>query len=248
MIPSPRPMTGPDPFERVHFLNVLSEADRERLRPHTKLRVLDRDQPCWSEGQSSGEFAFAVRGRLKMLKSGENGRNTILEIHGPGELLCAHPILCHAPQCCTSLAMEDDTEVALIPRREVMDLLERSPAAARAFTSELAEHAMLMCKRIEELGGGHVERRIALLLLKLAKRCGVAVREHGPAHGDGGPSTGVSGTRIPVALTRQDIADLCGTTVETAIRVMSKLKKRGIVLTVTRGFLIPDLQALEALV
>jgi CRP-like cAMP-binding protein len=50
---------------------------------------------------------------------------------------------------------------------------------------------------------------------------------------------------VPVRLTRQEIADLCATTVETAIRVMSRWGKEGLVATERDGFLIPDPAALE---
>ena len=54
-----------------------------------------------------------------------------------------------------------------------------------------------------------------------------------------------AGLFVPVRLTRQELADLCATTIETAIRVMSRWGKEGIVRTERDGFLILDLAALE---
>jgi CRP/FNR family transcriptional regulator len=78
-----------------------------------------------------------------------------------------------------------------------------------------------------------VEYRIAHLLLKLADRIG--------EKGSGDEIT------IPILLSRQDIADLVGTTVETAIRVMSRWRKMGIVTNDKRGILIRDRDTLEDL-
>jgi hypothetical protein len=50
-----------------------------------------------------------------------------------------------------------------------------------------------------------------------------------------------------LTFSRQDLADLCGTTVETAIRTMSRLSRRGIVQTAPTGFLVRDVQRLGAL-
>ena len=52
--------------------------------------------------------------------------------------------------------------------------------------------------------------------------------------------------RLPIPLSRQEIADLVGTTQETAIRIMSRWGKEKIVLTDEAGFLIPDRSRLEA--
>ncbi|MCK6549941.1 Crp/Fnr family transcriptional regulator [Myxococcota bacterium] len=227
-------MSLDDAFTRVRFLAALGPDERERLRPHAKLRSLDTGDPCWSEGQPADEFTFAVRGRVKLVKTAETGRHTIVDMMAAGELLAGPAVLCHTPHPATAVAMEDGTQIVGLPRREVMDVLERSPSAARAFMYELALHGLSLVERIEEVGGGQVERRIALLLLRLADRSGVQAR--GQA------------IRIPIALSRQDLADLCGTTVETAIRVMSSLKRRGIVETVARGFVVHDRRALEALV
>jgi CRP-like cAMP-binding protein len=55
-----------------------------------------------------------------------------------------------------------------------------------------------------------------------------------------------NGVFIPIALSRQEIADLVGTTVETAIRILSRWQKEGIVETEKKGFRIPDPSALAA--
>ena len=71
---------------------------------------------------------------------------------------------------------------------------------------------------------------MARLLCKLADEQGVR-RERG--------------IFVPVRLTRQELADLCATTIETAIRVMSRWGKEGLVATERDGFLILDPAALE---
>jgi CRP/FNR family transcriptional regulator, nitrogen oxide reductase regulator len=88
-------------------------------------------------------------------------------------------------------------------------------------------------QKIKELAAGGVEYRIAHLLLKLADRIG----EEATA----------DGITIPIVLSRQDIADLVGTTVETAIRVMSRWRKMGIVVNDKKGIIIRDRETLEDL-
>ena len=86
-------------------------------------------------------------------------------------------------------------------------------------------------KRLADMTGS-AESRAARLFLTLAERTG---RHDGPA------------TFIPITLSRQDIADLLGTTLETAIRLMSRWHKESVILTEGEGFTVPDLAALRSI-
>jgi CRP-like cAMP-binding protein len=90
-----------------------------------------------------------------------------------------------------------------------MDHFERSPAVARALLSEVTKLSITACERIEELSSGQVEQRLATVLLRLAQRAGVRRPD--------------DWLWIPVPLTRQDLAEMCGTTVETCIRTITRL-------------------------
>lgn len=216
---------------RVPFLRALPAADLDRLRPYAQCRRLSRGERVWVEGDPTGEFAFVSGGRVKLVKSGEGGREVILEICGPGELLCASAVCAFAPYCCSGTALEEAVEVVALPRRDVLDLLERSPAASRAFLREVTGRGISLCQRVGELASGLVEQRIATLLLRLAEQVGVAQ--------EGG------GTWIPLALSRQDLADLVGTTIETAIRVMTRLGREGVVASAARGLVVRSRPRLE---
>jgi CRP/FNR family transcriptional regulator len=84
--------------------------------------------------------------------------------------------------------------------------------------------------RIEHMATFGVRQRVVRLLIRLAEWIGRAEGGH---------------LVVPVALSRQEIADLCGTTLETAIRVMSLLRQRGLVLPGRRGFVLVNRLALE---
>jgi len=84
-------------------------------------------------------------------------------------------------------------------------------------------------KRLADMTGS-VEYRVARLFTTLSERMGQKTAD---------------GVFIPLALSRQEIADLVGTTVETAIRVMSRWQKEKIVETEKKGFLIRDIESLR---
>ena len=89
---------------------------------------------------------------------------------------------------------------------------------------------MELTNRLAELTGGRIEPRFARLFLKLATEMGRAER---------------GGTFIPLALSRQELADMTGTTIETCIRIMSRWNKEDVVRTEKDGFVVLDRAELE---
>jgi CRP/FNR family transcriptional regulator len=120
----------------------------------------------------------------------------------------------------------------LVRRTELFSLIDHHPGFARALLSGMALRIVELTRRIPEVAGGRVETRFAHLFLKLADRLG---QPRGEAR------------FVPMALTRQELADLTGTTPETCIRVMSRWGKEGLVTTERDGFLVHDRAALERL-
>src|SRR5262249_18336547 len=120
----------------------------------------------------------------------------------------------------------------LVRRAAFFELLERHPSFVRGYLVGLAHRIMELTRRIPEVAGGRVETRFAHLFLKLAQRMG---------------RRNAGGTFIPIAPSRQDLADLTGTSIETSIRLMSRWGKDGLVTTEKDGFLVHDPAALEDL-
>jgi CRP/FNR family transcriptional regulator len=218
----------------VPFLRALTAADIERLRPSAQVRRVARGERIWREGAPTAEFTFLADGRVKLVRSGEAGREVIVDVCGTGQLLCGSAVCGFAPYCCSATALEDAVEVIVVPRREILDLLETSPDASRAFLREFMQREQGLTQRIAQLSTGQVDRRLAALFVRLAEQVGTE-RDDGSIW-------------VPVTLSRQDLADLCGTTIETTIRTMTRFARQGVVRTVGRGFVVADRSRLEAVV
>ena len=116
--------------------------------------------------------------------------------------------------------------------RETLDLrLDRQPEFARGIIRELTKLNIALTRKLTEARGQRVDVRIAQLFLALSARMGKEV--------DGGID-------IPLQLSRQEIADLVGTTVESAIRVMSRWGRENLVVTREKGFFVPSREKLAA--
>ena len=209
----------------------LQPADRQRLAEVARTHSYAKGSAIFSEGEPSDFFITIVMGRVKVYKATPAGKEVILEIFGPGDPLGATAAYEGRPFPATAVALED-TECVLIPRASFFALLEQHPSLVRGLLTGLTHRLVELTTRIADLSGARVEARFARVFLKLAKDIG---------------RNGEGGTFVPLALSRQELADMTGTTIETCIRIMSRWGKEGIVKTDKDGFTLLDSGALETI-
>ncbi len=176
------------------------------------------------EGEPANNFYVVFSGRVKMLRSLANGRNVVLGLFEPGELFGTVAAL-GAQACDTSIVAMGRTSCLKLSRDDFITLCEQRPQLISELLPLLAQRLVECGNCIVEMTCYRAETRFARLLLKLADSVGRPL--------DGG-------TLIPVPLSRQELADMAGTTIETCIRVMSRWRKIGMVDTERGGFLIRD--------
>jgi CRP/FNR family transcriptional regulator, nitrogen oxide reductase regulator len=209
----------------------LSEDDRQRLAEVALVKAWDKGDTIFSEGDPSDFLLTVLSGRVKVVKLQPSGKEVILEIFGPGDPLGTVVAYEGRPFPASAIALEP-TSCLLVRRAPFFGLLEKHPSLVRGLLSAFTRRIVELAQRIPEVAGARVETRFAHLFLKLADRVGQA---RGAA------------TFVPMALSRQELADLTGTTIETCIRLMSRWGKEGVLQTEKDGFLVVDRTALEEL-
>lgn len=216
------------PWAVIPLFQALKPAERETLRPLIRLRSYEAGEIIFREGDPGAVFHFILGGRVKVQKAAADGRDLILEIFGPGDPVGAVAAYEERNFPATAVALEA-TSMFSLPRQEFFTILAANPVLARGLLVGLTRRMIELTRRLAERSS-RVEYRVARLFLTLAERIG---RPEG------------EGVVVPVVLSRQEIADMVGTTQETAIRIMSRWGKDGIVETTAAGFLIPRRAALE---
>ena len=214
---------------QIPLFRRVSVEDRERIASVAELRSYDHGSRVFEEGDPSDHFMVIVSGRVKVFKRSPSGTSVILEIFGPGGPLGAVAVYESRPYPASAEAIEPVT-CLLVPRPAFFALLEQHPSLVRGLLSSLSLRLVELTTRLAELTGGRVEARFARMFLKLADQMGV-------------PHPG--GTFIPLPLARQELADLTGTTIETAIRIMSRWGKDAVLRTEKNGFVLLDRDVLE---
>lgn len=185
-------------------------------------------------GLATGEFVFwdgdapdwlylVAAGRIKVLKYSSTGREFIIAFFGPGEMFGEVAVFENKPYPASAQAAED-TRVVGIKREEFLAFLSAHPEVALKIINVLGGRLRDAQGRLRDLAGERVEQRIARNLLKLSSKLG---------------------PRLP--FTRQEMADMSGTTIETAIRVMSRFKEGGIIRSVRGHTVILDEEKLRLL-
>jgi CRP/FNR family transcriptional regulator len=209
----------------------LGPDDRARLAAHARVRSYAKGDTIFAEGDASEFFFDILAGRVKVFKMTPTGKDVILEIFSAGDPLGAVAVYTGRPFPASSVALEDTT-CLLIPAKDFFALMDRHPSLVRGLLLGLTFRLVELTNRLAELTGGRIEARFARFFLKLAEN---------------GGKPGRGGVFIALPLSRQELADLTGTTIETAIRIMSRWGKQSIVHTDKDGFIVQDRQALELL-
>ncbi len=187
----------------------LSPAERQRLAAVSREKRYVKGETIFRAGEPADAVCIVKEGRVHLMKFLEEGRASTTCVMTPGETFCCLPALDRKPYPVDAVAAVDSV-VVRVPTSVFHELLEKNPAF-------LKDSLCLFCDRLREVEHkscmvyDSVERRLAQALLTLSKKFGPTV-----------------------PLTKQELAELANTTVETTIRVLSQLKKQGVIMS-SRG-------------
>ena len=151
------------------------------------------------------------RGRLKLTKLNEQGKEVILRYIGSGEVTAAITVLKNWTYPVTAESIEE-TDVVGWDKSTILELMHQYPDIAVNLLSIILERIDDVQHRYLEVCTEHVDQRIARSLLRLMRRAGSKTSE---------------GIHIDIPLSRQNIADYSGTTLYTVSRTLSAWEKKG---------------------
>lgn len=165
------------------------------------------------QGDPATHAYVLLEGRLKMLQTTPAGQQIALRIILPGETFAGIALLNpEAGYPVTALAVEDSSALAW-DTATLRDLMGRDPSIALNTMQLMHGYITEMHERYQALSTERVEQRIARTLLKLAAQSGRKVE---------------TGVLIGMALTRQDLAEMAGTTLYTVSRTLSEWERQGL--------------------
>jgi CRP-like cAMP-binding protein len=218
-------------LKKIDLFKDLSDAELKELDPYLVTTTFKKKEDIFSEGDQPEWFYIVAKGKIKITKLSHEGKEIILEIISPTDIFGGVAVLRNFPYPANAVAMED-SEVVKISRKNLMRLVDRFPNLMYCIALQLGDRMKSSYDSLKNIALERVEARIAALLLKLANKVGIETKE---------------GLQIDMRLTKQDVADMVGTTVETSIRTFSKFKKQGLVADKAGKIVITDREGLAEL-
>jgi CRP/FNR family transcriptional regulator len=197
----------------ISIFGTLGEPDLEEIKDYFSVEEFRKKDAIFSEGDPSDWLYGVLKGKVKITKISAEGKEIIIEVISPGDVFGAVAVMRGFPYPANAAAMED-TRLLKVSRTNFLKILDGYPSVMYCMMQNLGDRMKGSHETLKNIALEKVSSRIASLLLKLAEKSGVETPE---------------GTVIDFKLTKQDIADMVGTTVETSIRTMSQFKKRGLI-------------------
>jgi len=209
----------------------LTGAEREGLAAAVEPVSVGRGETIWLNGARADFFGLVTSGFVKMVKGTPGGQEVTAEVIGPGQVFGMLGIV--DGQGCPLMARTvTPVDYLRVPKAAFVPLYTSSAGVKDQVVRRSTLRLRQAYDTMALMSTGTVEQRLAAVLFALADTYGRA---------------GADGLRIDVPLTRQDMADLAGTTVETTIRVLSRWQKEGLVSTEKRRVTIRDQKGMSGL-
>jgi CRP-like cAMP-binding protein len=221
-------------LKELELFKELKEEELENIEKFFVVKKFKKGEYIFYEGDKEPGVYFVIDGIAKLIKETNEGKTVILRLATKGESFGWLVMKDNRPLVNTYTAQAlIDTTVLYISNQDFLKLLLMYPALAVRITCELTKNILEAYDRLKSLAVEKVEGRIAALILELVDKIG-------KKEGDN--------VVINAPITRQDIAEMAGTTVETAIRVISRWKKEGILDTERGKIEIFDIDYLQDLI
>jgi CRP-like cAMP-binding protein len=224
-------MAFPELVLRSRIFDGLTEGERQRWLGRAKNVDVARGQTLARQGEPARHFYLLESGFLKLLQLTAEGTELIVRFIAPGDPFGGVVALSDAPYPVTAVAVQPSVALSWA-RDTVGELLGETPQVRVNIMRELAMHMTAALTRVRELTTASVDQRLAHTILRLAEQCGRPDKD---------------GVLIAQQLTRQEIADLTGTTLYTASRTLAKWESLGVVETRQRMLLVRSTRQLESI-
>lgn len=218
-------------IKSLPLFDKIADDELDRLLAHAASRLVAQGEAVFEQGERAEHFFLLLHGRLKVTQVTPDGQQIIVRVVHPGDLFGFAKALQREDYPGTAVAAAESLTLSW-PTDLWPDFVEHNPRLAVSAMQTIGQRLEEAHTRIREMSTQEVERRVAHTVLRLAKKAGRAEAE---------------GVRIDFPISRQDIAEMTGTTLHTVSRIFSAWEAKGLVEGGRQKLLVRDMPGLEAL-
>lgn len=187
-----------------------------------------RNQIVFQQGEPADSFYLILEGRLRVSQLTAKGEQVVIRFLGADDIAGCVAVCGGIPYPATATVAED-ARMLVWTRSRIAELTERYPVIALNAMRIMGGRSSELQTQLRETHTERVERRIAHALARLVVQAGRRTPD---------------GIAIDFPITRQEIAEMCGTTLSTVSRTLSAWEDRGIVGGGRQHVVIRDAEAL----
>jgi CRP-like cAMP-binding protein len=185
-------------------------------------RHLPRETRIFSQGDPGVRTHAVIAGGVRISQSGSDGAQIVVRFVGPGEMFGTVALFTDGRYPADAVTIAETFEASW-SEADLRILMARYPQIAINMIRIIGTRLQEVQERVRELATQNAERRVAHAVLRLARQAGQAI---------GG------GTAIAFPLRRKDMADIAGTTLHTASRILTGWTKQGLVASRNRRLIV----------
>lgn len=206
------PRLSPQRFAAADLFAGLPISALEGAAAAARIRRAPGATRIFNQGDEGVRAHVAIEGGVKISQTGSDGGEVVVRFIGPGEMFGAVALFTDRRYPADAVALIDTLEASW-SEPELLNLMTRHPEIAVNAIRIIGRRLQEAQNRMRELATQRAERRIAHALVRLARQFGQSTARE---------------TAIPFPLRRKDVADVAGTTLHTASRILTGWEKAGL--------------------
>jgi CRP-like cAMP-binding protein len=180
------------------------------LRDHMLRQEYKKGKLLFQEGTYSRGIYILRKGKVKIYQANKDGKEQIVYIYSKGEIMGYRPLLCDEPHPVSSCALEDIV-ISFIPKHIFLEVIGMSQVLSHLLLVNLSHEFAVWVNKLTVFAQQPVRARVALSLLILNE----VYRKNKSA--------------VVIPLSREDLANYCGTSIETLVRMLRELKDEKVI-------------------
>ncbi|HBU77443.1 MAG TPA: Crp/Fnr family transcriptional regulator [Muricauda sp.] len=200
-------------IRQFNSLRAMSKEELKQVSDSKTTRTIKKGEPIFEEGDKLNGVYCVRNGVSKLSKLSANGKDQIVKLASKGEVLGQRSVISQESTNLSAIAI-NDMEVCFIPKESINNTLQKNPN----FTLEVLRHMAHDLKEADDvivnISQKTVKQRMAEAFLYLQNNFGEDAEGY-----------------LALTLSREDISNVVGTATESAIRIISEFKKKGLIQT-----------------